>query len=278
MSSNCTSEELKIEDNWKDLYFFNIQPIEGDINKQEEVVFNVLSNIGFVSVDLYDELRSLVTKIRLKYNNNVSYHNFYHCLHVFTSMNYLINEVNNNLLQKNDNSSMITPQEKFVLLYSALIHDIDHEGVFNTFLNKEGHKLSLLYDNRSVAEKRSISLGLDLISDYDILKDKSREIKRSIEKSIFDIVLSTDIADADRRTLTSTVINKGFEKESKLDLTTEDGRLSLFFILIKCSDLSSSIQSFETTYLMAKRLFYEHHNAFKTSRGDAVERDRYVEL
>ena len=56
---------------------------------------------------------------------------------------------------------------------SALIHDVDHVGVSNAQLVKEGDALAELYNGRSVAEQNSLDLSWDLLMgpDYDQLRD-----------------------------------------------------------------------------------------------------------
>jgi hypothetical protein len=51
------------------------------------------------------------------------------------------------------------PLTQFAVVFSALIHDVDHTGVANGQLIKENSPIALHYDGKSVAEQNSIDLG-----------------------------------------------------------------------------------------------------------------------
>mmetsp|Transcript_86 Transcript_86/g.225 ORF Transcript_86/g.225 Transcript_86/m.225 type:complete len:98 (-) Transcript_86:406-699(-) len=51
------------------------------------------------------------------------------------------------------------PLTHFSLVFSALIHDVDHTGVPNTTLIEENGALASMYSNKSVAEQNSIDLA-----------------------------------------------------------------------------------------------------------------------
>ena len=55
------------------------------------------------------------------------------------------------------------PMTQFACAFSALIHDVDHTGVSNAQLVKEGTDLALLYDNKSVAEQNSLVISWELM-------------------------------------------------------------------------------------------------------------------
>ena len=51
------------------------------------------------------------------------------------------------------------PLTRFAVVFSALIHDLDHVGVPNTQLVKENSPVAALYSNKSVAEQNSVDIG-----------------------------------------------------------------------------------------------------------------------
>ena len=55
------------------------------------------------------------------------------------------------------------PLTQFALVFSALIHDVDHTGVPNTTLITENSTMATLYRNKSVAEQHSIDVAWDLL-------------------------------------------------------------------------------------------------------------------
>jgi hypothetical protein len=61
---------------------------------------------------------------------------------------------------------------QFSCVFSALIHDIDHQGVPNMQLVEEGSDLAILYAKKSIAEQNSFDLAWKLLAsgDFDDLR------------------------------------------------------------------------------------------------------------
>lgn len=82
----------------------------------------------------------------------------------------------------------------------ALIHDVDHTGVPNSQLVKEGTRMAEFYKNKSVAEQNSIELAWDLLMD-DQFKDLRAVIftnekeEKHFRALLVNLVLATDICD-----------------------------------------------------------------------------------
>jgi hypothetical protein len=54
---------------------------------------------------------------------------------------------------------------KFAIVFSALIHDLDHDGVSNWQLVKEQHPISVTHDGLSPMEQHSFTLAFELLMD-----------------------------------------------------------------------------------------------------------------
>jgi 3'5'-cyclic nucleotide phosphodiesterase len=59
------------------------------------------------------------------------------------------------------------PLTQFACAFSALIHDVDHQGVSNAQLVKEKVPIAEKYDGRSVAEQNSLDLAWQLLNSPD---------------------------------------------------------------------------------------------------------------
>ena len=57
------------------------------------------------------------------------------------------------------------PITQLAIVFSALIHDVDHQGVPNAQLVKEGFDIAAIYKNKSVAEQNSVDLAWALFMD-----------------------------------------------------------------------------------------------------------------
>ena len=64
---------------------------------------------------------------------------------------------------------------QFAIVFAALIHDVDHAGVSNATLIKEGVPISKTYKEKSVAEQNSIDLAWELL-----MEDNYRDLQKAI--------------------------------------------------------------------------------------------------
>lgn len=55
------------------------------------------------------------------------------------------------------------PITLFAIVFSAVIHDVDHRGVSNTQLMKEEPNMAQMFRNKSIAEQNSLELSWDLL-------------------------------------------------------------------------------------------------------------------
>jgi hypothetical protein len=124
-------------------------------------------------VAVVSQLNDLVTTIALLYRDN-SFHNYEHACHVTMSANKLLQRVvvpvsqgtKENMKEAHDYTYGLTsdPLTQFAIVFSALVHDLDHYGVSNQQLVKEKNRLSVMYKDKSVAEQNSIDLAFELFT------------------------------------------------------------------------------------------------------------------
>mmetsp|Transcript_10996 Transcript_10996/g.17627 ORF Transcript_10996/g.17627 Transcript_10996/m.17627 type:complete len:595 (-) Transcript_10996:295-2079(-) len=169
-----------------------------------------------VDEQVVEQLKKFVKTILSGYND-VPYHSFKHCYHVTASTNKLIDMV---LHRVPGEIPPVTygfrddPLMQFALLFSALIHDVQHRGIPNRQLAMEDDELAIKYNDQSIAENQSLYLGFSelLKSDYEKLRFvifPQREDYRRFRAACVDLVLSTDIASPER-----SQINKSKWKEA----------------------------------------------------------------
>lgn len=158
-----------------------------------------------ISEDVMEELKKYVHFILSGYND-VPYHNFEHCYHVTASINKLIDMIVN-----------VTPGEvrpctfgfrddplmQLVMVFSALIHDVEHQGIPNRQLALEDDALAIQYNDQSIAEMRSTFIGFSelLKPDYESLRKVIFPVKEDylrFRSAVINLVLTTDLASPDR--------------------------------------------------------------------------------
>jgi len=167
-----------------------------------------------LSVALREELRNYVARIAALYHG-VHFHSFEHASHVVLSANSLLHHLlgddtvidNDNKTKRRRNSwkqfntygISTRPLAQFTFVFAALIHDVQHEGISNRQLVKEGHPLAMRYNDRSILEQNSLSLSFELLMLPEFANLRcaifaTPEERHSFRSLLIDLVLSTDIS------------------------------------------------------------------------------------
>ena len=135
---------------------------------------------------LHQELQDYVGQISSMYRG-VHYHSFMHATHVTISLDRMIDTMldshNTNIqlpqCQCSLDKSMRCfglyndPLAHLCLVFAALVHDVDHTGVCNKDLVKEGNDLAVLYNNLSIAEQHSLAIAFSVLFEptFEALRD-----------------------------------------------------------------------------------------------------------
>jgi hypothetical protein len=102
------------------------------------------------------------------------------------------------------------PLTQFAVLFSALIHDVDHTGVSNGQLAKENQEMAQFYRCQSIAEQNSVDLAWELFMDpmYSELQNciaANEEERRRFRQLVVNSVMATDIFDPTMKELRNKV-------------------------------------------------------------------------
>lgn len=191
----------------------------------------------------------------------VLYHNFEHASHVLGSADALISMIKVESEQQDLRSSFSTisssisddignasdearrnvgnfgisscPMTHLALVFSALIHDVEHQGVSNKQLVDENDPLAIKYEGKSVAEYNSLDVGRMLLGqeqysnlrrcmfgDASNLPPHAAKVVNSNVTLFQDILLATiqatDISSKDRLERISEKWIEAFEKKSNV--------------------------------------------------------------
>lgn len=184
------------------------------------------------------ELAEFVKRILTGYKE-VPYHNRKHAYHVVLStaklMDMMIESGSRTYGLKYD------PLALFAMVFAALCHDVEHQGIPNRQLAMEDDRLAILYNDQSMAEHWSLYVAFsDFLQDefaqlrsslfsQDIDPSTNQQEYRRFRKLVVNMVLCTDIASPER-----TQIGKSKWKEAFGDpfetverKIREDRRLSM---------------------------------------------------
>ncbi len=148
-------------------------------------MFTDIFNFDNLKIDI-NSFYNCIIEISKKYNNN-PYHNFQHAVTV-THFIYLI-------IKNTQISNILSQYKLFGLLFSALVHDIDHPGTDNLFeINKKSF-LAFQYNDNSVLENYHCSTAFYIIQQEKIMLFKNLNNLEFLElrSIIIECILATDM-------------------------------------------------------------------------------------
>jgi 3'5'-cyclic nucleotide phosphodiesterase len=244
---------------------------------------------GEVELDpaVLSQLRMYITTVANLYRNNNAFHNFEHASHVIMSTVKHLQRVATKDVKKKNISNLkefydytfgisTDPLTKFAIVFSALIHDLDHVGVSNAQLVKEQHPIAVSYDGLSPMEQHSFNLAFDLLMEdrYSklraVLYDTQEEFNR-FRQICINCVIATDVFDKDLQTFREDRWSKAFATESPTMTDDEiwhcKATITIEYI-IQASDVAHTMQHWHVYQRWNKRLFMEMYAAYKAGRAD----------
>jgi len=235
-------------------------------------------------IEVQHQLREYIKTIATMYNDN-KFHNFEHASHVTMSVRKLLGRIvapdleGDDARELHDHTYGITsdPLTQFAVVFSALLHDVDHLGVPNSQLIKEGIDIAALYNNKSVAEQNSIDLAwaLLMLDRFEVLRraiyTTKAELKR-FRQLVVNTILATDIMDKELQTIRRVRWDKAFSEaanfrnDSLRDATNRKATIVIEH-LIQASDVAHTMQHWQVYRKWNGRLFLEMYRAYKEGRS-----------
>lgn len=235
---------------------------------------------------IISQVHHYVGTIAALYRKN-AFHNFEHAAHVTMSTVKLLSRIvapdisasSGADKSLHDHTYGITtdPLTRFAVVFSALIHDVDHLGIPNSQLIEENQVIADIYKNRSVAEQNSVDLAWNLL-----MRDEYKDFRRTIystpsgydrfRKLVVNAVLATDIMDKELKELRNGRWDKAFSdgpakvKESEKSSINRKATIVIEH-LIQASDVSHTMQHWHVFTKWNERLFHEMYTAYKQGRA-----------
>lgn len=266
-------------------------------------VFDPRLAINAVDASLIDipesvksQLRVYVASIGSTYRQSNEFHTFEHASHVVLTMDKMIKKIASSSdvlftgfdgkarsraevareLDARTFSIASDPLTQFAMLFSALVHDVDHMGVSNDELIKEGGPIASLYKNRCVSEQNAVDISwwLLMTTDFEELRSaiyaNNAEMRR-FRQVLVNSVIATDIWERDMKVRRTYNWNKVFIKNSQHMEPNEKRDLQATVViesLMQVADSGHSIQSFRTYLKWNERLFEEMLQAHHAGRSE----------
>eukprot|EP00980_Cylindrotheca_fusiformis_P000327 scaffold78_cov96-Cylindrotheca_fusiformis.AAC.6 len=247
------------------------------------------------SIDIGEEaksqLRSYITNVASMYQDN-PFHNFEHASHVTASVKKLLTRIVNvddghglimstdevNLVDMAGHSYGITsdPLTQFSVVFSAIIHDMDHPGVPNAQLVKEKTRSAQIY-KKSVAEQNSVELawGMLMGEEYKALRAciyQTEDDLRRFRQLVVNTVLATDIVDKELQALRKSRWETAFADaptNQNSGVSSDDCKATIVIEhLIQASDVSHTMQHWHIYKTWNQNFFMECYAAYKAGRAE----------
>jgi 3'5'-cyclic nucleotide phosphodiesterase len=255
----------------------------------------IADETDMVDESVVEDLRQYITILSNMYRDN-PFHNFEHACHVTMSVSKLLKRIvtldSSDEHTETDSDAEIhmlkctagissDPLAQFAIVFSAIIHDVDHRGCSNVQLCKEQQFLGERYKHKSVAEQNSIALALDLLmtTQFTKLREElfgNRSEMLRFRQIVINLVLATDIFDKELNACRLARWKKIFSpSESSTDTTGVDldqnDRKTTIVIehIIQASDVSHTMQHWHVYQKWNKNLFQEMYLAYKDGRMGA---------
>jgi len=244
-----------------------------------------------LSPKVVSQLQRHVQHIASMYRNN-PFHNYEHASHVTLSMEKMLSNVRvSDACCKNSSSDCLSselslnrytndlsndPLAQFAVVYSALIHDVDHTGASNSQLIKENDWMAIEYNGKSPAENHAIHLAWEtlMLPDYaelvECLCPTTMHLER-LKQLVTDAVLATDIFDEDlkeNRNARWQQVFGGTSVENPADPDNVDNLRVMVVLdhLIQASDVAHTMQHWHVFIKWNERLFQEMTVAYQKGR------------
>jgi len=258
---------------------------------------------------ILNQLRDFVTRIAKMYKD-VPFHNLEHASHVTMSASKLMNRIvtpegidfyqndedededddeeedealKEYALKLAENVHYSTfgissdPLAQFAIIFSALVHDVDHTGLSNAQLVQKKTDIAIKYDGVSVAEQNSVALAWNLLMEpsFSDLRQTMfttpRECSR-FRRLVVNTVMATDIIDKELKSLRNNRWKKAFHEIGNLqdhDDSSEESdtilnRKATIVIehIIQASDVAHTMQHWQVFTRWNEKLFMERYRAF----------------
>lgn len=238
------------------------------------------------------QLRGYVERIAAAYHSNNAFHNFEHASHVAMSSSKLMKRViapdgvdyNQRSIHKTKRLQAITkeihettfgissdPLLQFAAVFSALVHDVDHEGVPNSRLSQEMTPTAVKYNHKSVAEQHSVQVAWCLFMDeqYGDLRscicNSEPELLR-FRQLVVNAVIATDIADKALQSWRQQRWDQAFHSVVPDSNNVNRRATIVYAYILQASDVAHTMQHWHTYRKWNERLFEERYNEYQVGR------------
>lgn len=176
-------------------------------------------------------------RARYRSTNDVPYHNFFHsfCVVQFAASLLHVFVCAPQQLPKND---------LFLILLAALVHDVDHRGLNNSFHINSGSPLALLYNDISPLENHHAATTFQLLRLHNVLEKWTDADARRARNLLISCIMATDMKQ--HPALTDALLLRA-EAGAPFVLSLDADRVAFAELVLHAADISNSVRPFHTS-------------------------------
>lgn len=209
---------------------------------------SLFRNEGSIEVLSIDQkiLRRFIEKTSHHYREN-PYHNFHHAVDTVNTIGWMFSLP---VLRQH-----LPIHQKFLLLFTALIHDIEHPGHNNQWEIHIQSTLAKKYQNEAVLEKHSLSVTRNILSNPKcfLLSNVEEETVAAWMNTVEELVLATDFAA--HRSFLDDFAN--YLDANEFDFSNPQFLSWISRALMKAADISNTSKPFPEAMVWGKRVMLE---------------------
>jgi hypothetical protein len=154
----------------------------------------------------------------------------------------------------------LTDLDRFTVLMAALLHDLDHPGVNQSYLQNSRDDLCMIYNDQTVLEMYHCSFAFNLFFTYEIVSNIPDYI--TFRRNFIQLILATDMSQH------FILLAKFKTRMNQLSPENSQDRLELMKIILKSGDVSNLTRPFPIAKKWAERCLSEfHHQGDLEKRG-----------
>lgn len=180
--------------------------------------------------------------------NQVPFHNFKHC--------FMVAQMMYGLTWLIDLRSVLDDVDIFILLTSAICHDLDHPGYNNAYQINAKTELALRYNDISPLENHHCFVAFEILqkSHCNILRNVSKEDYKRIREGMIRCILATDMAKHNE------ILNNFKSVMKNFDFKSQEHKSLLLMILLKVADISNECRPMDVAEPWLECLLQEFFN------------------
>ena len=129
--------------------------------------------------------------------DDVPYHSQLHGVDVAQMSHLYLHELYKGDGRDSRHSCPLDAVHRFSLLFGALVHDLGHPGVNNSFLIETSSQMALQFNDTNVLEAFHVSTCFQILAmpQYDLFAALEADEKTKIRTVMIDLILATDLSD-----------------------------------------------------------------------------------